>query len=56
MVCSYKFYQITEITIETFPSYEIDNLLERCNQALLKKRQLKLKAIDSVLKTLGLTG
>ena len=40
---SYKLYKITEIINDTIPSYGIDNLIERYNEALLKKTDLTLK-------------
>ena len=36
---SYKIYEITEIINDTKPSYRIDNLKERYNESLLKKKQ-----------------
>ena len=40
---SYKLYKITEIISETIPSYKIDNLKVRYNEALLKKTELTIK-------------
>ena len=40
---SYKLYKITEIINDTLPSYKIDNLKERYNEALLKKTDLTMK-------------
>ena len=40
---SYKYYKITEIINDTIPSYKIDNLKERYNEALLKKTELTMK-------------
>ena len=40
---SFKLYKITEIINDTIPSYKIDNLPERYNEALLKKTELTLK-------------
>ena len=51
---SYKLYKITEIIIDTIPSYKIDNLKERYNEALLKKTELTLKENDNVMKKLNL--
>ena len=31
--CSYKLYKITEIIVDTVPSYRLDNLRERCSEA-----------------------
>ena len=47
---SYKLYKITEIFNDTIPSYRLDNLEERCNDALLKKTELTLKKNNSVMK------
>ena len=47
---SYKLYKITEIINDTIPSYKIDNLSERYNEALLKKTELTLKENDNVIK------
>ena len=51
---SYKLYKITEIINETIPSYKIDNLKERYNEALLKKTELTLKENNAVMKKLNL--
>ena len=45
-----KLYGITEIKYDTMPNYCIDNLPERGNEALLKKRDLTLKENDFVVK------
>ena len=50
---SYKLYKITEIIKDTIPSYKIDNLKERYNEALLKKTELTLKENNSVMKKLN---
>ena len=52
---SYKFYKIPEIINDTIPSYKIDNLPERYNEALLKKTELTLKENNSVMKKLNIT-
>ena len=52
---SYKLYKITEIINDTIPSYHIDNLPERYNEALLKKTELTMKEIDNVIKKLNLS-
>ena len=39
-IWSYKLYKITEIFNHTIPTYHIDNLPERYNEALLKKTEL----------------
>ena len=51
---SYKLYKITEIINETIPSYKIDNLKERYNEALLKKTEVTLKENNAVMKKLNL--
>ena len=51
---SYKLYKITEIINDTIPSYHIDNLQERYNEALLKKTELTLKENNTVMKKLRL--
>ena len=51
---SYKLYKITEIFIDTIPSYKINNLPERYNEALLKKTELPMKEYESVVKKLNL--
>ena len=52
---SYKLYKITEIINDTIPSYKIDNLKERYNEALLKKTELALKENYNVMKKLNLS-
>ena len=52
---SYKLYKITEIINDTIPSYKIDNLKERYNEALLKKTELTLKENYNVMKKLNLS-
>ena len=47
---SKKLYKITEIINDTLPSYKIDNLPERYNEALLKKTELSTKENKSVMK------
>ena len=51
---SYKLYKVTEIINDTLPSYHIDNLPERYNEALLKKTDLTLKENNTVMKKLRL--
>ena len=51
---SYKLYKITEINNDIIPSYKIDNLKERYNEALLKKTELTLKENNVVMKKLNL--
>ena len=52
---SYKLYKITEIINDTKPSYNIDNLPERYNEALLKKTELTMTENNSVMKKLNIT-
>ena len=47
---SYKLYNNREIVYDTIPSYKIENLLERYNEALLKKTDLTLKKNKDVIK------
>ena len=51
---SYKLYNITEIINDTIPSYRLDNLPERYNEALLKKTELAMKENDIVIKKLNI--
>ena len=51
---SYKLYKITEIIIDTIPSYRLDNLKERYNESLLKKTELTMKENNAVMKKLTL--
>ena len=44
---SYKLHKIIEIINDIIPSYCLDNLPERCNEALLKKTELTLKENNS---------
>ena len=52
---SYKLYEITEITNDTIPSYQLDKSSERCNETLLKKAELAMKEKDSVMKKIYIT-
>ena len=52
---SYKLYKITELIIDTIPSYRLDNLPERYNETLLKKTKLTMKENNSVMKKLNIT-
>ena len=45
-----KLCKITEVNNYTIPSYKINNLNEKYNEALLKKTELTLKETDSVMK------
>ena len=49
---SYILFKITEIINDTVPSYRLDNLKERYNEALLKKTELTMKENVSVMKKL----
>ena len=49
---SYKLKKITEIINDTIPSYRIDNLKEWYNETLLKKTELTMTEINSVMKKL----
>ena len=51
---SYQLYKITQIVIDTIPSYHLCNLPERYNEALLKKTELSMKENISVMKKLNL--
>ena len=51
---SYKLYKIKEINNDTTPSYRLDNLPERYNEALLKKTELTMKENKNVMKKLHL--
>ena len=42
-IWSYDMYNFTEIVDDTIPSYEISQLHERYNEALLKKTQFTMK-------------
>ena len=52
---SYKLYKITDIINDTIPSYRLDNLPERYNEALLKKTDLTLRENKDVMKNLNIT-
>ena len=51
---SYILYKISEIIKNTKPSYRIDNLTERYNEALLKKTELTLKENKASMKDFNL--
>ena len=51
---SEKLYKITEFINDTNPSYHIDILPERYSESLLKKMELTMKEINSVMKKLNL--
>ena len=52
---SEKIFNITEIINDTTPSYKIDNIPERYNEALLKKTELTLKESKDVMKKSNIT-
>ena len=47
---SYKLYKITETNNDTIPTYHIDNLPKRYNEALLRRINLTLKENKDVMK------
>ena len=51
---SYKLYKITDFINDTIPSYRIENLPERYNEALLKKTELTMKENEDIMKKLNL--
>ena len=54
-IWSYKLYKITDSIKDTIPSYKIDKLPERYNEALLKKIEVRLKENDKIRKKLFIT-
>ena len=52
---SYSLNKITEIVDDTIPSYKINNLPERYNEALWKKTKLTMKENRDVMKKLNIT-
>ena len=52
---SYKLYKITELIMDTIPSYRLDSLPERYIESLLKKTDLTLKENKDVMKKLNIT-
>ena len=52
---SYKLYKITEQIKDTIPSYHLDNVPDRYNEALLKKTELTIKENNSVMKKINIT-
>ena len=54
-IWSYELYKITENINDAIPSYKIDNLPERYNEALLKKTELTMKENKDVMKKLNIT-
>ena len=51
---SYKLYKITEKINDKIPSYKIDNLPEKHNEALLKKIHSTSKENKAIMKALSL--
>ena len=47
-------YKITDTNNDTIPSYRLDNLKERYNEALLKKTKLAMKENGIVMKKLDI--
>ena len=52
---SYRLYRIAETINDTIPSYKIDILEERYNEALLKKTGLTMKENKDAMKKLILS-
>ena len=52
---SHKLCKITEVINDTIPSYHLNDLPERYNEALLKKIKLTLKENENVMKKLNIT-
>ena len=52
---SYKVYKDTEIFNDTIPTYHIDKVPERYNEAFVKPTQLTMTENDSVMKKLKIT-
>ena len=46
-------YEFTKVFKDTSPSDRINNLPERCNEALFKKTKLSMKENKVVMKALG---
>ena len=51
----YNLFKITEKINDSIPSYHIDNLPERYNEALLKRTELTMKENNSVMKKMNLS-
>ena len=51
---SYKLYTITQVILDTIPSYRINFLPERCNENLLLPTKLSLEQNRQVMKELNL--
>ena len=52
---SLKLYKISEIINDTIPSYRVDKLQERYNEALMEKTNLTMKEKNDVMKDLNVT-
>ena len=50
----YKLYDITEVVMDTIPSYHFNNLPERYNETLLKKTKFRLRENFSVIRKLNI--
>ena len=48
-----KWFKVTEINIDTTPTYHDNNLPERYNEALLKKAKSSMKEKISAVKAIG---
>ena len=55
IIWSYELYKNTETVNDTIPTFYLDNLLERYNEALLKTTDLAMKENFSVMKTFRIT-
>ena len=51
---SYKLCKITQVVNDTIPTYKIDKLPKRYNEALLKKSELSMKENKDKMKALHL--
>ena len=49
---SYKLFEISEIIQDTIPTYHLDNLPERYNEAFLTKTELKMKENKAAMEAL----
>ena len=48
-------YKINRIVIDTIPSYKLNDIRERYNEAFSKKTELTLEENDSVMEKLNIT-
>ena len=51
--CFYNLLNLSEIVIDTIPSYRFDSLPERNNEALLEKTEITMKENKDVMKALN---